>query len=420
MCFNTLMNRVESEDDRRTDPDAPSQFLPQAIRVKNLRKRFGDQEVVSDVSFDIAQGEILVLLGPSGSGKTIILRIVAGLESADSGEVRLHGRRADSIPPQGRRLGVVFQEHALFPRMTVEQNVGFGLRVRKISDSQTRETVDEMLELVHLHEHRRKYPHELSGGQRQRVAIARALAYKPEALLLDKPFSSLDATTRIELRREVRSMIRSLTLPALFITHDQEEALEMGDQIAVLNRGRIEQMGAPLHVYNHPASEFVAGFLGATNVLLGRYQDDSVILGTIRVKAPPDAPSLAHRQLVKIVFRPEDAVLNFQPQFLYTPYYLGRGIVEEVAHVGAGERLIVRLMMWTLPDGTGLGGRGPKLTLADETYAEGFPITVTRTKWEAAEMELSVNDPVVIGLKHFRLLPHYPLRSEAGATVIGA
>jgi sulfate transport system ATP-binding protein len=412
------MNRVESESDRRTDPGTPSQFLQPAIRVKNLRKCFGDQEVVSDVSFDIAQGEILVLLGPSGSGKTTILRIVAGLESADSGEVRLHGRRADGISPQDRKLGVVFQEHALFSRMTVEQNIAFGLKVRKVSERQTCETVDEMLELVHLHEHRKKYPDELSGGQRQRVAIARALAYKPEALLLDKPFSSLDATTRTELRREVRSMVRSLTLPALFITHDQEEALEMGDQIAVLNRGRIEQMGAPLHVYNHPASEFVAGFLGATNVLLGRFQDDTVVLGTIRVKVPDDAPRLAERQLVKMVFRPEDVVLNFQPQFLDTPYFLGRGIIEEVAYVGAGERLVVRLMMWAFPDPGGSARRS--LTLADETYAEGFPITVTRTKWEAAEMELSVNDPVVMGLKHFRLLPHYPLRSETGASVFGA
>jgi ABC-type sulfate/molybdate transport systems ATPase subunit len=274
---------------------------------------------------------------------------------------------------------------------------------------------------VRLHEHRRKYPAQLSGGQRQRVALARALAFRPPALLFDEPFSALDAVTRAELRREVRTLLRERHVPALFITHDQEEALELADRIAVLNLGVIEQIGTPFEVYNHPRNEFVATFLGAANVLLGRFHEDRVALGRVRLKAPPDAPALAERQAVKVVFRPEDVVLNFQPQLLDTPYYLGRAVVEEVSYVGPTERLVVRLMLWA-PQGTESDAAVQRLrhmTLVDEMYAEGFPVTITRTKWEATEMELAAGDAVVVGLKGYRLLAHYPLRSDSGARVVG-
>jgi sulfate/thiosulfate transport system ATP-binding protein len=383
-----------------------------AISVKQLVKSFGGQPILSGVSLEIAPGEMLVVLGPSGSGKTTLLRLIAGLEQPDAGEIYLHDKCAHLLPPQQRALGVVFQEHALFQRKTVEQNIAFGLEARGVPRPEVRQIVDEMLELIGLREHRRKYPAQLSGGQRQRVALARALAFKPAALLFDEPFSALDAVTRTELRRQVRALLRQTNVPALFITHDQEEALELADRIAVLNRGQIEQIGTPFEVYNHPRNEFVATFLGAANVLLGRWQEDKVSLGRLRMQPPPDPPLLAPRQPVKIVFRPEDVILNFQPQLLDTPFYLGRGVIEDISYVGHSERLVVRLALWSPPPN---GARN--LAVVDETYAEGFPISVSRSKWDASELEVSVGDSVAVGLKGYRLLPHYPLRSTKGAKV---
>jgi sulfate transport system ATP-binding protein len=391
-----------------------------AIGVEGLTKNFGGQRILDDVSFEIAAGEVLVALGPSGSGKTTLLRIIAGLEQPDAGEVYLNGKLACHLPPQKRELGVVFQEHALFQRKTAEQNIAFGLAARKWGGAEIGRTVDEMLDLVNLREHRKKYPSQLSGGQRQRVALARALAFHPAAMLFDEPFSALDAVTRLELRREIRGLLREMNIPALFITHDQEEALELADRIVVLNHGRIEQIGAPFEVYNHPRNEFVATFLGAANVLLGRWFEGGVALGRIRLKATPDAPLLSERQPVKVIFRPEDVVLNFQPQLLDTPYVLGRAVVEDVSYIGHSERLVARLMLWAQPRVVGAetapdAQRPRALSLADESQADGFPVVITRNKWDATDMELAVGDLIVVGLKGYRLLPHYPLRSETGA-----
>lgn len=361
---------------------------------------------------------MLVVLGPSGSGKTTLLRIIAGLEWPDSGDVLLNGRRSNDLPPQSRSLGVVFQEQALFQRMSVEQNIAYGLKLRRVADARVRSTVGEMLELTGLKEHRRKIPAQLSGGQRQRVAVARALAFSPGALLFDEPFSALDAVTRTELRREVRAMLKAMDVSALFITHDQEEALELADRIAVLNRGIIEQVDTPFEIYNHPRNEFVATFLGAANVLLGRWREGRVLVGSVRLKPPHDAPPFAERQPVKVVFRPEDVVLNFQPQLLDTPFYLGGGVVEDVSYTGPVERLTVRLHLAS-QTAAKPGAAAPRANIvpAEESYAEGFPVSVTRTKWEATEIELSVGDAVVVGLKGYRLLAHYPLSSETAAKV---
>jgi sulfate/thiosulfate transport system ATP-binding protein len=410
------MNYAESDDNR----DPPAEMPCPAISIRNISKSFGAQNVLTDINLDIAQGELLVVLGSSGSGKTTLLRIVAGLSEADAGEIHLAGHSVNHLPPQERSMGVVFQDYVLFQHMSVEQNIAFGLRLRKVADSKAQKIVNEMLELIRLQNSRKKYPKQLSGGERQRVAIARALAYSPQAILLDEPFSALDPVTRHELRRDVRRMLKTLNVPALFITHDQEEALEMADRIAILNNGRIEQIGTPYEIYNHPSNEFVATFLGAANVLLGRWQKGKVAVGTLHLKAPQDAPALLERQLVKVVFRPEDVSINFQPQFLDTPFYLGRGIVEEVSYVGPTERLTVRLMLWSQPPSIPEAPHPkPKLLLVDETYAEGFPVVVYRTKWEASDMELSTGDPVVLGLKNYHLLPHYPLHSESGAKVLG-
>lgn len=396
-----------------TTKSSPVTELDPAISVRGLSKSFGPQGVLAGVSFDIAEGEMLVVLGPSGSGKTTLLRIIAGLEQCDSGDVYLKGRRSTNLPPQGRKLGVVFQEQALFQRMTVEQNIAFGLKLRRTPVAQVRRVVEEMLSLTALGDHRRKLPSQLSGGQRQRVAVARALAFNPDALLFDEPFSALDAVTRTELRREVRSMLRGMNIPALFITHDQEEALELADRIAVLNQGRIEQLDTPFEIYNHPRNEFVATFLGAANVLLGRVKEGRIVVGGLRLKLPDSAPAFSENQPVKVVFRPEDLVLNFQPQFLDTPFYLGGGVVEDVSYTGPVERLVVRLAF--KPQQTAIAtppAHKPVMSLVNENYADGFPITVTRTKWDATEMGLAPGDEVVLGLKDYRLLAHYPLGSE--------
>jgi sulfate/thiosulfate transport system ATP-binding protein len=393
---------------------------PPTIGVECLSKSLGGQQIIDGVSFDIAAGEMLVVLGPSGSGKTTLLRIIAGLEHPDAGEIYLNGKLARLLPPQKRELGVVFQEHALFQPKTVEQNVAFGLEARKLPRAEITRTVDKMLDLVNLREHRKKYPSQLSGGQRQRVALARALAFRPTAMLFDEPFSALDAVTRLDLRREIRTLLREMEIPALFITHDQEEALELADRIIVLNQGRIEQIGAPFDVYNRPRNEFVATFLGAANVLLGRWVEGKVTIGRINLKPPPDAPLFSERQLVKIIFRPEDVVLNFQPQLLDTPYVLGRAVIEDVSYIGHSERLVARLMMWVGQSAEAAplakdAQRQRGLSLADDSQADGFPIVITRNKWDATDMELEIGDLVVVGLKGYRLLPYYPLRSETGA-----
>lgn len=391
-----------------------------SVGAVNLSKKFGEQQILAGVSFEIAAGEVLVALGPSGSGKTTLLRIIAGLEDHDAGEIHLNGQDARSLPPQKRELGVVFQEHALFQRKTVEQNIAFGLETRKLDKKEILKTVEDMLKLVNLSEHRKKYPSQLSGGQRQRVALARALAFKPSAMLFDEPFSALDAVTRLELRREVRSLLREMNIPALFITHDQEEALELADRIIVLNQGKIEQSGAPFEIYNHPRNEFVASFLGAANILLGRWTEGKVSLGRVRLNAAPDAPLLAERQPVKVIFRPEDVILNFQPQLLDTPYVLGRAVIEDISYIGHSERMIARLMLWAPLSGEAAANAQPlkPLLILDDSLAEGFPIAITRNKWDASEMELSAGDTVVIGLKGYRLLPHYPLRTESAAKAL--
>src|SRR5262249_38014371 len=250
-----------------------------AASVRGLSKSFKGAVVLEEIDFDVAEGESLVLLGASGSGKTTILRVIAGLEEPDKGRVILHGKDVTELPARERGVGVIFQSYALFPRMTVEQNIGYGLRIRRRPNAEIKETINNLLSLVRLEEHRKKYPAQLSGGQQQRVAIARTLAYKPQVLLFDEPFGALDAQTRVRLRREIRALLKNVNVPAIFITHDQEEALELGDRIAVLNAGRLEQTGTPDEVYNKPQTEYVATFLGAANLLLGVVSRGAVEIG---------------------------------------------------------------------------------------------------------------------------------------------
>jgi sulfate transport system ATP-binding protein len=244
-----------------------------SIEVRNLQKRFGTTVVCDNLSLDIPAGELVALLGPSGSGKTTLLRIIAGLEVPDSGSVLFHGEDATEADVRERRVGFVFQHYALFGHMTIFENVAFGLRVRpkavRPDEATIRAKVAELLALVQLDRLADRYPHQLSGGQRQRIALARALAVEPKVLLLDEPFGALDAKVRKELRRWLRRLHDEMHVTSVFVTHDQEEAMEVADRIVVMNQGRIEQDGAPDEVYDHPASPFVLQFLGDVNLFRG-------------------------------------------------------------------------------------------------------------------------------------------------------
>jgi len=233
-----------------------------AIGVRNVTKRFGEFVALDDVSLAIPTGSLTVLLGPSGSGKSTLLRVIAGLEQPDSGEVAIFQTDATDLPPQKRGVGFVFQHYASFKRMSVRDNVAFGMKIQKRPKKEIRDRVDELLELVQLHGLADRYPSQLSGGQRQRMALARALAVEPRVLLLDEPFGALDARVRKELRAWLRRLHDEVHVTTVLVTHDQEEAMEVADRVAVVNHGRIEQYGKPRDLYEHPATEFVMTFVG--------------------------------------------------------------------------------------------------------------------------------------------------------------
>jgi ABC-type Fe3+/spermidine/putrescine transport system ATPase subunit len=371
-----------------------SASTPSAVTVRNLSKSFGDAMVLDDISFDVIEGEIVVLLGASGSGKTTILRIISGLEMPGHGQVILHGKDVTNVPARLRGTGVIFQSYALFPKMTVEQNIAYGLKLRRRSAEDIQEILDRLVDMVHLEEHRKKYPSQLSGGQQQRVAIARALAYEPEVLLFDEPFGALDAQIRTTLRREIRALLKKIKVPSIFITHDQEEALELGDRIAVLNSGRIEQIGTPYEVYNKPDTEYVATFLGAANLLLGVVRGQTFSFGEIALDIG-DEYHFKDGQSVKLVFRPEDVFLRRPENLIQNYQRLIDGVVEELSFVGAFERVLVRL---STPDRQ--------------------PIIVTRPKTETTAFPLMPGQNVTAGVVRFRVLPNFTLATERSSRAV--
>jgi sulfate transport system ATP-binding protein len=241
-----------------------------SIVVDSVSKRFGEFVALDDVSLEVRDGSLTALLGPSGGGKSTLLRVIAGLETPDSGRVDIGGEDATQTPPQRRNVGFVFQHYAAFKHMTVAKNVAFGLTIRKRPKDEIDARVDELLKLVHLDGFAHRYPSQLSGGQRQRMALARALAVQPRVLLLDEPFGALDATVRKELRAWLRRLHDEVHVTTVFVTHDQEEAMEVAEQIVVLNEGRIEQVGSPRELYEQPASDFVMNFVGPVSELSGR------------------------------------------------------------------------------------------------------------------------------------------------------
>jgi putative spermidine/putrescine transport system ATP-binding protein len=243
------------------------------LELTNVQKRFGDVAAVEDFNLAAERGEFVSFLGPSGCGKTTTLRMIAGFEQPTSGSIVVDGKEITRRPPNRRNVGMVFQSYALFPNMTVANNIGFGLKVRKRPGAAIRKRVDELLELIGLPGRGDRYPWQLSGGQQQRVALARALAIEPQVLLLDEPLSALDAKIRVALRKEIRSIQRQLGITTVYVTHDQEEALSLSDRVVVMSEGRIEQIGTPAEIYNFPATPFVASFVGTLNLLPAQVLD---------------------------------------------------------------------------------------------------------------------------------------------------
>lgn len=274
-----------------------------SIEIRNITKRFGQFNALNDISLDIPTGELVALLGPSGCGKTTLLRIIAGMELPDSGTIAFHGEDTTDKHTRERQVGFVFQHYALFRHMSVFENVAFGLRVRpratRPSKDEIRTRVMDLLKLVQLDWLAERYPHELSGGQRQRIALARALAVEPKVLLLDEPFGALDTKVRKELRRWLRRLHDEIHVTSVFVTHDQDEAMEVADRVVVMNRGKVEQIGSPDDVYHEPASPFVYQFVGNVNLFHGRVHEGWARIGAMDIQAPEhsdksDAPAVAY------------------------------------------------------------------------------------------------------------------------------
>ena len=356
--------------------------MPVSIEVRKLSKQFGTFAALRDVSLDVHSGELLALLGPSGSGKTTLLRVIAGLETADAGQVLFHGEDATSQHVRERQVGFVFQHYALFRNMTILENVAFGLRVRpkqfRPSDTEIRRRVLELLKLVQLDWLADRYPHQLSGGQRQRIALARALAVEPKVLLLDEPFGALDAKVRKELRSWLRRLHDDLHITSVFVTHDQEEALEVADRVVVMNEGRIEQIGTPDEVYEQPASPFVYEFLGKVNLFHGRLHRGRAWIGAIEVDAPEHSEA---EELAAVAYvRPHDIHVDRVIQD-------GGALAAHVSHIlSVGP--VVRL----------------ELTRDDSEGQELIQVEITKERFR--ELQLVRGDQVFIKPSRFDLFPN--------------
>ncbi len=281
------------------------------LRIDRLTKKFGDFTALEDITLDVYEGEFLCVLGPSGCGKTTLLRCVAGLEAQTHGRIEQAGRDITVLPPNDRDFGIVFQSYALFPNLTVVKNVAYGLENRRMPKADIAARVKELLELVSMSAHERKYPAQLSGGEQQRVALARALATSPGLLLLDEPLSALDAKVRVRLRHEVKHLQRHLGITTIMVTHDQEEALTMADRIVVMNQGAIDQVGTPLEIYRRPASPFVADFVGTMNFLPGVViSPRRVRLGRVELDCAYGLDGLDQGTAITACVRPEDLAVG--------------------------------------------------------------------------------------------------------------
>ncbi|MEM5386950.1 ABC transporter ATP-binding protein [Paraburkholderia phymatum] len=312
------------------------------LEIDSLHKTFGANTALHHFDMQIERGEFITFLGPSGCGKTTVLRMIAGFESPTRGTIRLDGRDVTHLRTRQRKVGMVFQAYALFPNMTVAENIGFGLKVAHRPQSEIKQRVDEMLQLIKLPHLGERYPWQLSGGQQQRVALARALAGKPQVLLLDEPLSALDAKIRISLRQDIRALQRELGITSIFVTHDQEEALSISDRIVVMNEGRVEQIGTPLEIYNYPRTRFVASFVGTLNILSGHVIDPStgrMAVDGQELRTTQTLPADDAGKKRMLALRPEAIVLEAPAAGRNTL----TATVEEVSFLGAIVRIRTRV-----------------------------------------------------------------------------
>jgi putative spermidine/putrescine transport system ATP-binding protein len=346
------------------------------LSLTHLEKSFGSNHVVKDFSLDIAKGEFVSLLGPSGCGKTTVLRMVAGFEAPSAGAITIGGQDVTGLRPNQRNIGMVFQAYALFPNLTVAQNVGFGLKIAGVSAQETTARVTEMLTLIGLPEKGPSYPFQLSGGQQQRVALARALAVKPRVLLLDEPLSALDAKIRVSLRTEIREIQRTLGITTIFVTHDQEEALSMSDRVVVMNGGIAEQVGAPFEVYNRPATKFVANFVGTLNTFDAKVESASegrISMGGVQVTLPQPLQTTG---AITVALRPEAVQLGRVPgREVILP-----AVIEDVHFMGSVIRIRARVA-------------GASVALDTFNRADAPPPAVG----DQTEISLSARDVIVLG-----------------------
>jgi sulfate transport system ATP-binding protein len=352
-----------------------------SIEIQNITKHFGAYLALDNVSLTVRSGELVALLGPSGSGKTTLLRIIAGLEFADPGSGRVFFNNSDvtALAAGERRVGFAFQHYALFRHMTVFENIAFGLRVRpaatRPSEDEIRRRVQELLQLVQLEHLGRRHPSQLSGGQRQRVALARALAVEPKVLLLDEPFGALDAKVRKELRRWLRQLHDEIHITTLFVTHDQEEALEVSDRVAILRAGRLEQIGTPEEIYDHPANPFVYDFLGNVNLFSGRIKDGALVISGTEFAAPETAGG-QDTDAVAFV-RPHDVRITREP---------------------GGQKFFPAIILRC-------NAAGPVANLELERVNDGGQFSAQMSKEEFQQLQPKAGEQVYVELKNVKIFP---------------
>jgi sulfate/thiosulfate transport system ATP-binding protein len=379
-----------------------------SIEVRNICKRFGNFAAVDDVSFQVSGGELVALLGPSGSGKTTLLRMIAGLETPDSGAILLNEEDATHHDPARRRVGFVFQHYALFRHMTIFENVAFGLRVQpresRLSKAEIRDRVMQLLELVQLERLAKHYPHQLSGGQRQRIALARALAVQPKLLLLDEPFGALDAKVRKELRRWLRRLHDEIHIASVFVTHDQEEALEVADRVAVLNRGRLEQIGTPQEVYDNPANPFVYNFLGNVNLFHGRIDHGRARIGDMDVEVAAQSTPGGDGSALGYA-RPYDIHISREPHDDTSV----RAVLRHVYGVGPNVKLELQrsdgeaTQEPEIDYGVGPNVKPSNLTPEAQQCQDGALIEAEIGRGQFNELDLKIGDVVYVSPRNLRV-----------------
>jgi putative spermidine/putrescine transport system ATP-binding protein len=324
--------------------------MSKELILENITKKFGQIVAAQDINLEVKAGEFVCFLGPSGCGKTTTLRMIAGFERPTKGLIKFDGEVINDITPQNRNFGIVFQSYALFPHMSVFENIGFGLKMRKVSKDQITARIDELLNLVGLADQKYKYPPELSGGQQQRVALVRSLATYPQILLLDEPLSALDAQIRVNLRAEIKRFQIELGITMVYVTHDQEEALAISDRVIVMNQGFIEQIDKPIEIYQKPKTQFVAGFVGKSNFFEGELSGNTVANENTGLNLVVSQDTLRTLQTtsrnVTLAIRPEKVLIfkdSWHPQDKYERTNLKKGIIEAVTFLGVIVRIVVKL-----------------------------------------------------------------------------